>query len=669
MAGRAGPAGWSTHELAVLTALAETFVPGGAEDRARLAAEALTASADPAQVRQLRLALRLMDSAAANLLLTGRTASFRALSPAARERYLLRWATARLGMRRSAFAAFRKLLTFLAYADPGRDARNPRLTAIGYHPDDPPLTDDPCPVRPMTLPPTAGSTPAEPALLEADVVIVGSGAGGGVVAAALAGAGRSVVVLEAGPFVDEASMPRDELTAFDRLYLNHGLLTSWDGSVTMLAGAGVGGGTLVNWMTCIGATESVRSEWEREHGLEGLTGAAWAGDVAAVEAELGVAESATIPPKDAVILRGARVLGWEAGLTRRNASGCGDCGSCVFGCRRGTKRSGIRAHLALAAVAGARVVADARVTRVRIEAGRVAGVDAEVRGEDGGIRPLVVHAPVVVVAAGALRTPAVLQRSGVEHPGIGRHLRVHPVVVVAGRFDEPIDMWRGTMQGARSLEFVQPDADRNGYVIEAAPGHPGLLALALPWEGAAAHAELMATAGRISPLIAIARDGGEGRTTITASGRVRVDYRLDERGVATLRHGLRSMARLARAAGATEILAAGTPPAWFRPGRAAADQAPAAGRFEAALDAFDFAPNRGAVFSAHQMGTVRTGTDPRSHPCDPWGRVRTSDRGDGVIGGLYVGDGSLFPTGLGLNPMITIMVLARRVARTVVADA
>jgi len=668
--GRRGhPAAWSERDLVVLSALAETFAPGDAEHRARLASEALTASADPAQVRQLRLALRLMDSAAVNLLLAGRPSALATMTAEARERYLLGWATSRLGMRRSAFAAFRKLLTFLAYADPGHDGPNPRLARIGYRPDDPPVTDAPPAIRPVRLPAPPGRATDQSALLDADVVIVGAGAGGGVVAAALAAAGRSVVIVEAGPFVDEASMPRDELSAFDRLYLNHGLVTTWDGSVTMLAGSAVGGGTLVNWMTCIPATASVRAEWEREHGIEDLTSPTWAADVATVEAELGVAESTHIPPKDAVILRGARALGWEAAPTRRNASGCGDCGSCPFGCRRGTKRSGIRAHLEQAAAAGARVVAGARVTRVLIEDGRAAGVEAEVAGgDDGAIRSLIVRAPTVVVAAGALRTPAVLQRSGLEHPAIGRYLRLHPVAVVAGCFDEPIDMWRGTMQAARSVQFVESEADRNGYVIEAAPGHPGLLALALPWEGTAAHAELMASAARLSPLIAIARDGGEGRTRITGAGRVRIDYRLDDRGVATLRHGLVSMARLARAAGATEILAAGTPPAWYRPSGNATEPAAAFARFEAALAAFHFAPNRGAVFSAHQMGSVRMGADRRTHPCDPWGRVRASDRSAAVIAGLYVGDGSLFPTGLGVNPMVTIMTLAKRVARTVLAE-
>ena len=659
--------GWSARESAVLIALAETFVRGDGERRGRLAREALDRAADPAQVRDLRFVLRAMDAQGVSLLLAGRPTGFLSMTPDARERYLLGWAYSRIPQRRSAFGAFRKLLTFLAYADPDAGAPFPHLTAVGYRPDDPPVTADPSPIRPYPLPHGA-EPPDGVATLDADAIIVGSGAGGGVVAAALATAGRSVIVLEAGPHVTEASMPRVEVDAFDRLYLNHGLLATWDGSVTMLAGTGVGGGTLVNWMTCISAPVSVRAEWESEHGLEGLTDERWTSDVATVEAELDVAEATHIPPKDAIILRGARALGWEAAATRRNAPGCGDCGSCAFGCRRGTKRSGIRAHLATAFATGARIVPDARVTRVLTEGGRAVGVEAEVTDGDA-TRRLVVRAPTVVLAAGALRTPAILQRSGFEHPSIGRHLRVHPVPVIAGRFSEAVEMWRGTMQASRSMQFSEPAPGRNGYVIEAAPGHPGLLALALPWEGAEAHAGLMASSARLSPFIAITRDGGEGRATLTKAGRVRLDYRLDPIGVATIRHALVSMARLARAAGATEILASGTPPMRYRSISAGPeDEGRAFTRFEEALAAADLAPNRAAVFSAHQMGSVRMGADAATHPCDPWGRVRIGSTDDRLVGGLYVGDGSVFPTGIGANPMVTIMALARRLARVILAE-
>jgi choline dehydrogenase-like flavoprotein len=656
---------WTDAELRTLATVAETFVRGDGTTRARLAADGLTSAADPAQVKQLRQALRLMESGVVNLALAGRPTPFSAMPLEARERYLLSWGASRLALRRSAFQALRKLLSFLAYAEAGADGPNPLLAEIGYEPDRPPVTTDLAAISPLRFPVDPDRT-SEGVTLDADVVVVGSGAGGGVVAAEVAAAGRSVVVLEAGSFVDESTMPTDELDAFDRLYLDRGLVSTWDGSVTILSGSAVGGGTLVNWMTSIAAPAAVREEWVRDHGLEGLEdGAAFTKDVAAVEADLGVAESTRIPPKDAILVRGARALGWEAAPTRRDATGCGDCGSCAFGCRRGTKQSGIRAHLARAFEAGARIVPDATVTRVLIEQGRASGVEALL----GDGRRLTVRAGTVVLAAGALRTPAILQRSSVGHPKIGRYLRLHPVSVVAGWFDEPVDMWRGTMQAARSLEFGAGEPGRNGYAIESAPGHPGLLALALPWEGREAHADVMRGIRMVAPLIAVTRDGGEGKLTLTGSGRPRIDYWLDATGVATMRHGLVQMARIARAAGAERIIAVGTPPRWHD-GRTGGPDEEAArfARFEADLASFDFAPNRGTVFSAHQMGSVRMGADVRMHPCDPWGRVRDADRGDHVVRGLYVGDGSVFPTGIGVNPMITIMALARRLSRMILSE-
>ena len=235
-------------------------------------------------------------------------------------------------------------------------------------------------------------------------------------------------------------MPRDELDAFDRLYLNHGLLTTWDGSVTMLAGAAVGGGTLVNWMTSIAAPADVRAEWARDHGIDGLDGAEWDADVAAIEARARRrAGRPSIPPKDEVILRGAARLGWEAAPTRRNATDCGDCGSCPFGCRardeavrdpgpprRRRSRRGARIVDGRAVTSGARrrragASASRRTVAPTRPATRPAG-----RSRDAA---LVVRAPQVVVAAGALRTPAILEASGLDHPAIGRHLRLHPVPV------------------------------------------------------------------------------------------------------------------------------------------------------------------------------------------------------------------------------------------------
>ncbi|HEX8025751.1 MAG TPA: GMC family oxidoreductase N-terminal domain-containing protein, partial [Candidatus Limnocylindrales bacterium] len=450
-------------ELRTLATLASTLVPAADGVRvAALADEAIARAADPGQVREVRLVLRALETGVASKVMGGPWKPFSAMDAADRERVLYRWGTSPIPQQRSAFSAFQRLLPFLAYADPGTpEAPNLLPVLAGYDPERPPVTDDLTTVEPLDIDRSLhGGAPVE---LTADVVVIGSGAGGGVVAAELAKAGRSVVVLEAGPFVDEATMPRNELDAYSRLYLNHGLLSTWDGSVTILAGSGVGGGTLVNWMTCLDVPDDVRAEWGTEHGVNGVTDGEWAADRATIEAELGVAPSRVIPPKDELILRGSTALGWAGSVIDRNAAECGVCGSCPFGCVVGAKQSGIRAHLKTATAGGARIVDRVRVTKVRVEGGRVTGVEGRLLATDpfshmpimpngdptkAEVRPLVVHAPQVVLAAGALRSPAVLQASGIAHPAVGRHLRLHPVSLVAARMTEPVHMWRGTMQAA-----------------------------------------------------------------------------------------------------------------------------------------------------------------------------------------------------------------------------
>ncbi len=617
---------WSERELATLGALAETFVRGAATRRARLAARAID-TLDPSQSRQLRLVLRALESPLASLALGAGPVAFRDMDMAARERYLRGWAGSRLALRRSGFQAFKKLLCFLAYADPGEGIRNPLWDVIDYDPPLETLAAEPTPIRPHRLPAGGSTTRLQ---LTADVVIVGSGAGGGVMAAELARAGRSVVVLEAGSFVPEPEMPTNELDAYDRIYLDHGLTSTWDGGISILAGSVVGGGTTVNWMTSIPVQPPIRAEWARDHGLDGVDGAELEADLAALERELGVQGPPDVPAKDAAILRGASALGWEVAETRRNGVGCGNCGSCPFGCRRGAKQGGLRVHLAEAWRCGARIVPEARVTRVFLDpssgasAGSRSAAGVEATLADG--RRLTVVAPQTVIAAGALRTPVILERSGLRHPAIGRHLRLHPVAVVAAVMPDAVAMWSGTTQAARSLEFLEP------------------------------------------PLIAISRDLGGGRVRARRSGGARIDYRLAATEIATLRRGLVELARLGRAAGAEELVALGTPAAWF--GRDRSMRQADVQAFDAFLDrlaTFDFAPNRGLVFSAHQMGTARMGSQPADHACDERGRVWT-DNGR-LIRGLYVADASLFPTAIGVNPMITVMLLARRVSRTVLAEA
>lgn len=653
-------------ERRTLAALAEGFVPGGGASRAEAAERAFATVVDPELVSQLRLVLRLIERPVASLLIGGRAAKFSSLRGEERDAYLQHWVQHGIPMLRSAASALRKLLCFLAYADadePGDAKLRARLKSIGYNPKPNAATRD--------YSRLVAFNPQQAQRIAVDVLVIGSGAGGGSVARDLARAGKRVMVIESGALYDERTFPTRERDAYERLYLDSGFTATEDAHIAILAGGTVGGGTTVNWMTSIPVPDRVREEWEEQHGVEGVTSAAFTSDLNEVLREVGAQPSAKMPPKDAAIMRGSEARGWSGEKIQMNRAECGDCGTCGFGCKRGSKQSTLRLHLPQALEAGAHLIPDCKAERLIIKNGEVRGAVTTYGTRAGTPRTLEIIAPQVVVSGGALRTPLLLRRSGLMNPAIGQNLRLHPVTLAAGIFPEKIEMWRGTMQAAKSEEFVEPTEDRNGYIIESAPGHPGLLSLGIPWTSRAEHQRIMHLAPYISPFLAIAKDDGGGHISETRNGFAKISYRTTPRDERTLRAALGSLVRMAESAGAKEVIAAGSPPvAWRR-----RDGVEAFSDLERQILRFDFSPNRGTVFSAHQMGTARMGSDPVDHACDPYGRVRAngrpraSDPHGGIVKGLYVADGSLFPTAIGVNPMITILALAKRVARTVLADA
>ena len=641
--------------LAEILATFAPMTPDDARRRAAVTIETIELSRGRSEVVQLGLAVRALDG--------GPLRRFRSATQDERERMLNAWATSPIPQLRSAFQALKRFSMFLAYADPGADPAAPVNSlweGIGYAPPERPAE----PAEPMLKTLEVDREGSDPLVLDADVVVVGSGAGGAVVAARLTEAGRSVVVVEAGGHRPEPFMPVSEGETWREMLLDRGATSTDDLAIMILAGATLGGGTTVNWTTAIGPPAWLRDEWQSEHGLEGMAGAQTKADIVRLSTELGAMPPTSVPPKERALLDGAWALGWKADVSPRNAGPCTECGGCMFGCQRGSKRSALRAHLAAAHARGARVLTDARVTRVRHRNGATVGVSGLLSPTG---RPFAVRAGQVVVAAGALRTPVILERSGIAHPEIGRNLRLHPVVVLAARMPGTVDMWRGPLQAARVVEFARPgrrgsavEPAHGGFVIEAAPAHPGLAMAAFPWTGRASALELAAGLGRHAPLFAIIRDHGAGRVRAGPRGRARITYRLDRRDASSARRALVELARLGRAAGAEELLALATPSRSWRFGD---DFDGYLGR----LARMDTGPNRVALFSAHQMGTARAGAEPRTSPTDPWGRVRLDPSGR-VLAGAYVADASLFPTPPGINPMLTIMVLAERTARAAIDD-
>lgn len=606
--------------------------------------EAIQAIARPRDQFLLRLFLWLLETPAANALLSGRWCRFSESSLETRTKLLLTWADSRLGLRRQAFQSLKRLALFLFYTlEPG-GRPNPTWTEIGYEPAPAPPSGEARRLEPM---PVLGET-----TLEAEVLVVGSGAGGGVVAAELAAAGRDVLILEKGGHRDVPDFHGHELAANEELFERQGGLTTRDLSMVVLAGSTLGGGTVVNWSTSLPTPEAVRREWALDYGFEGVDGDGYERSLKAVLSRLDVDTDESDPNShNEVLARGGERLGLPVRTIPRNVDGCVDCTYCGFGCRYRAKQSSLETYLPDAAEAGARVVVNAHVDRLVVKHGKVMGARATVTA-DGRSVPLHVRAGAIVLAAGALHTPAVLLRSGLRNPNLGRHLRLHPVTAPIGIYDEPVPSWQDKPQTRLIDAFADLDGREFGYRLEVAPAHPGLWASALPWTSGRAHKELMAQLRHLANVICIVRDRGSGRVELDGEGQPVPVYGLHPYDGGHLQQGMLQAIRLHRAAGARVILSPHSRPEVFRQGDRDFE-----GYLERVKD-LQLAPNTFGLFSAHQMGSCRISGDRRRGVVRPDGETWDLEN-------LYVADGSVFPSACGVNPMIPITTTSHFLAQRI----
>lgn len=622
-----------------LRSVCATLLPGSPADLPVRMVEVLNTTGNPRDMVRFRQALTLLESPAACLLLTGRPGPFSRLDRHSQEAVLRRWATHSLPPLRQAFQAFKRLASFLAYAGPGSTA----WEALDYTGAD----GRPAAAPVLRIAPLRDGEEA----LSADAVVVGSGAGGGVAAAELARRGLQVIVLEKGGYFPETELGGGELQGMQRLYLDRGLTATRDLSIPILAGSAVGGGTLINWTACVTPPDWLLDEWERVYGISGLAGPEFRACVDEVLARLSVSTEMSAPePHSSAgrLLAGCRALGYHAAELPRNVTHCGqDCGFCAFGCRTGSKQSTARTFLVDAVAKGARVIPQADVRRVLVEGGRTTGVEARIDGRD-----VVIRAPRVVMAAGAIGSPAILLRSGLNHPALGQHLHLHPVVAVTGTYDEPVYPWEGRLLPAYSRQFAQVDGNY-GFLMEVAPAHPGLAMLNLPWESGEQFQAEAARLKQTAIFIALVRDRGGGRVSIDRQGRHQIDYRVTPYDRKHLLMGQSELIKVHAAAGAKRISTLHA-----RPNQWDATGAEPAEAFAARSERLLSGPNLLPVLCAHQMGTCRMGSSSREAVANPDGEVFG-------VRGLYITDTSAFPAASGVNPMITAMSLALRNARRI----
>lgn len=547
-----------------------------------------------------------------------------------------------------------KLILMYSYGltDP-TTGRNPMWARFGY-----PGPTVQRPIGTKTITPVVPEGDVE---LTADVIVVGSGAGGGVIAARLAQAGRRVVVLEAGGYFDEEDFDQIELHAYRNTFWRGGPTPTADMNLTVQAGTGLGGGTTINWTNCLRTRPWVRQEWAQEYGLDGVAGPEFDHHLDAVSARMSVNDRCSdFNGPNQRLKDAAANLGWAVTRLARNTDEAryspDTAGYLGFGDPTGSKQGTMKTYLQDAFDAGAKILVRTAAEQILLDGnGRAAGVAAtHTDPTTGATTAVTVRATRVVVACGALETPALLLRSGIGGPAVGKNLRLHPVIAAISEFPEDQEAWWGPCMTACIEEFERPEHGY-GFLIQAPQFTTASSSAFIPFTGGTAHKTVMSSLSKISWAIAIMRDHGSGEVTIDEGGRAVVTYSVtDPIDLANLRAGVDAMARAHQAAGAQQIfvLADGLP-TW--------QQGDDLDEFIANAQSIPFSAGGYQMFSAHQMGSCRMGVDPQTSVADPNGQLHDTP-------GVWIGDGSAFPTSSGTNPMLTILALADRTADKLIAD-
>ena len=531
-----------------------------------------------------------------------------------------------------------KVLTGLGYANDRRVRE-----AVGYRATCAVAGGDPAPAPPGSPlgelePPSEGE--------DCDFVVVGSGAGGAVAAAVLAEAGHEVVVLEAGPYLDRRSYPEEPLAAMVALYRDGGVTVA-EGrpAVPIPVGRAVGGTTVINSGTCFRTPAVVRARWAREHGIAWATELEREYEQAERLLEVAPVDPETMGRNGRLIRDGAEALGLSHAPLSRNAGRCTQCSSCPNGCRLDAKRAMHVSYLPRAVAAGARVRAGVEARLINFDGDRATGVECRAGVAAAGApgRPFGVRARRgVVLAGGAFGTPELLLRSGFASPSgqLGRNLRLHPATWVGGRFDEPVRGWEGVMQS-----YAVDEWEDRGVLLEATFTPLAFGGGWLPGAGVE-HQERMLRYGDVASTGIHVSDRSAGRVGIARDGSLRVTYQLNREDAGRLVFGIARASEILYAAGAREVYPQISGLVGLPRGRIADLEASPPPRSALRLEAF------------HPMGTARMDASPARGVTAPDGSVHGADA-------LYVADAGLLPSSIGVNPMLTIIAIAARVATQV----
>ncbi|KUM52095.1 GMC family oxidoreductase [Rheinheimera sp. EpRS3] len=489
---------------------------------------------------------------------------------------------------------------------------------------------------------------------EADIVIIGSGAGGGIAAEQLAQAGFKVLLLEEGAYYTRDDFVMQERWAYPNLYQEGAARKTRDQAIGILQGRTVGGSTTVNWTTSIRTPKATLNYWNSEFGIN------FSGDndlttyFVLAEQRLNIRQW-PVPPNanNAKLQQGCEALGWQHTVINRNVNGCANLGYCGIGCPINAKQSMLVSTIPAAMALGASLISRISVRQLQWQGDSISGLEAVPVDQhfqprsDIGIHIKAKH---YIVAAGAIGSPALLLRSGVPNPSgrLGKHTYLHPSVISGALFADAINGHSGAPQSIYSDHFVWPQhSDKAGYKLEVPPLHPVLVATKLTGTGGQ-HAALMQQFNHLQVIIALLRDGFHpqsqgGTVQLDDAQQPVLDYPITDYLWQGMREALLSMAELQFAAGAKQVLPihhdAKLYNSWAEARRA--------------IQTLPMQKLRQTVVSAHVMGGCNMSSSVANGVVNQNGRHHQ-------LQNLSVFDGSILPTSLGANPQLTIYALVWR---------
>lgn len=499
------------------------------------------------------------------------------------------------------------------------------------------------------------STLKQDKIVEADIVVIGTGAGGGISAQIFAEAGLKVVMIEEGPYQTTSDFHMQESEAYPHLYQEVANRKTADKAITILQGRAVGGGTTVNWTSCFRIPDQTFEHWQQHFG--------WSLDNTKLKSSYDYAEKLlnihpwpVHNPSNTVFERGAKKLNWHHEVIARNVKGCQNLGFCGLGCPTGAKQSTLVTSIPSALNKGAQLFSRLRADRLIVKGDSVKEVEChamDTKGADTTGIKVTIRARHIVLAAGGIGTPALLLRSKLPDPNedVGKRTFLHVTVGTAARMKEKIEPYYGAPQTITSNEFLWRDGvtGKMGYKMESAPLQPALAATVFS-EFGQDFADAMANLSHAQPLIALMRDGFNeqsvgGTVRLNDDGSPVLDYPLNDYLWEGIRHSYKSMLEIQFSAGAIYAMPMHSDASWYRSWKEAKKE----------VENLSFAANRQKLFSAHTMGGCAMGKDESNSVVDLDGRHHQ-------LSNLSIIDGSIFPSSIGANPSLPIYAMATLLA-------